>query len=58
MEELHVQTGMSDDDWFVFIPDKEVLEFKSIYNRMQQAQQELQKVAEKMRPIENTELRC
>ena len=38
-----------DDDKIVFVPEEEIRAFKSIYDKMEQAQQEFRKVAEELR---------
>jgi hypothetical protein len=48
MNEVPTKKDVPDDDWVVFIPDEEVRALERICNKMQQAQQELRKVAEAM----------
>ena len=38
-----------DDDRFVFVPAEEISAIRSIYDKMEQAQQEFRKVAEELR---------
>lgn len=42
-----------DDDWFVFIPDKEWMAIHNLCDKLEQTRTEFQKVLEKMEKVDN-----